>query len=74
MVKKAKRQTRAMSAVEAVTNVAVGYALAVGVQLIVFPVFDLDVSLRDNLAIGLVFTIVSLMRSYAVRRAFERFR
>lgn len=62
-----------MSLIEAITNVAVGYALAVVTQVLVFPWFGLRASLGDNLALGLVFTAVSLIRSYALRRLFTRF-
>jgi hypothetical protein len=68
------KQSRLMSGVEAVANVMVGYVLAVLTQLAVFPLFGLDVSFSDNLAIGGVFTVVSIVRSYAVRRMFEAIR
>lgn len=67
-------QSRRQSLIEAITNVAVGYALAVLTQIVVFPWFGLKVSLNDNLAIGAMFVIVSLLRSYALRRLFERWR
>ncbi|MCC5967674.1 MAG: hypothetical protein JJU24_16230 [Natronohydrobacter sp.] len=65
-------QSRRMSLIEAITNVAVGYALAVATQIIVFPWFGLHASLGDNLALGAVFVGISLLRSYALRRLFER--
>jgi len=64
-------QTRTHSAIEAVANVAVGYSVAVAAQLAVFPLFGIRVSLGDNLAIGALFTAVSLARSYALRRLFN---
>ncbi|PWL33505.1 hypothetical protein [Marivita sp. XM-24bin2] len=67
-------QSRRQSLIEAITNVAVGYALAVLTQIVVFPWFGLKVSLNDNLAIGAIFVIISLLRSYALRRLFERWR
>lgn len=67
-------QSRILSAVEAVANVAVGYGVAVATQVAVFPLFGLHVPLSDNLAIGAVFTVVSLVRSYALRRLFNRLR
>ena len=67
-------QSRRLSLIEATTNVAVGYALAVITQIVAFPWFGLQVSLGDNLAIGAVFVGVSLIRSYALRRLFERLR
>lgn len=65
-------QTRTMSAVESIANVAVGYGIAVATQAVVFPLFGLHASLADNLAIGAVFTVVSLVRSYLLRRIFNR--
>jgi len=67
-------QSRCQSLIEAITNVVVGYALAVITQIIVFPWFGLQVSLSDNLAIGALFVMISLLRSYALRRLFERWR
>ena len=68
------KQSRAMSLVEAVANVVVGYVLAVMTQLAVFPPFSIEVALGEHLAIGLAFVAVSLARSYALRRLFERWR
>jgi hypothetical protein len=65
-------QSRRLSLIEAVTNVVLGYALAVVTQIVVFPWFGLHVSLGDNLAIGGAFVAISLLRSYALRRAFAR--
>ena len=67
-------QSRHMSLIEAVTNVILGYGLAVITQIVVFPWFGLDVSIGDNLAIGAVFVGISLLRSYALRRLFEGWR
>lgn len=64
-------QSRRLSAVEAVANVAIGYGVALCAQIVVFPMFGMTVSLGDNLAIGAIFTAVSLVRSYAVRRLFN---
>ena len=66
------KQSRAMSLVESVANVVVGYGVAVGTQILIFPVFGLHTTLAQNLKMGAVFTIVSLGRSYALRRFFER--
>ena len=65
-------QSHRRSLIEAFTNVVVGYALAVVTQIIVFPWFGLRPSLGDNLALGLVFTSISLIRGYALRRLFAR--
>ena len=66
------KQSRAMSLVESVANVVVGYVLAIATQLAVFPLFGIEAALGEHLAIGLAFVGVSLVRSYALRRLFER--
>lgn len=63
-------QSRRMSMVEAATNVTVGYVLAVATQIVVFPRFDLHPSLGEELTIGALFTVISLVRGYALRRLF----
>jgi hypothetical protein len=65
-------QSRRMSLIEAITNVAVGYGLAVATQIVVFPWFGLHPSLSENLTIGAIFVGISLLRSYTLRRLFER--
>lgn len=64
-------QSRSMSLVESCVNVAVGYGVAVAAQVAIFPMFGIRVSLTDNLLIGVAFTLVSLARSYALRRVFN---
>jgi hypothetical protein len=63
-----------MSLVEAFTNVLVGYGVAVATQIITFPWFGIQASINDSLAIGAIFTVVSMVRSYALRRLFEKLR
>lgn len=65
-------QSRSSSAVEAFANVAIGYGIAIATQIAVFPLFDVHVPLSSNAAIGAIFTAVSLVRSYALRRLFNR--
>jgi hypothetical protein len=63
-----------MSLVESLANVAVGYGIAVLTQIAVFAFLGLHVSLADNLVMGAVFTIVSIARSFTLRRVFEELR
>lgn len=64
-------QSRMQSALESLTNVAAGYLVALGVQGIVFPLFGIHVTLIQNIGIAAVFTGVSLVRSYMIRRWFN---
>ena len=68
------RQSRRMSALESGANIAVGIGVAFATQVAVFPLFGLHASASDHAAITLIFTAVSFVRSYALRRAFERLR
>ena len=63
-------QTRVNSMIESLTNVGIGYCVAIASQLLVFPLFDINIPFSDNLLIGLYFTIISIARSYIVRRWF----
>jgi len=64
-------QSRAMSLIEAVANVIVGYVLAIATQVVVFPWFGIETGIAEHLTIGLAFVSVSLARGYALRRLFE---
>ena len=68
------KQSRLMSLLESLANVLVGYGVAVATQIAVFPLFGLAVTVTENLLIGLIFTSVSVVRSYALRRGFEALR
>ena len=68
------KQSLWMSFVESIANVVVGYVVAVCAQLVVFPLFGMHATLRENLMIGLIFTGVSLVRSFLLRRVFETLR
>ena len=68
------KQSKQMSFLESLTNVAIGYGVAVSAQIMVFPMFGLDVPLSDNLAIGAIFTGISIVRSFTLRRVFEEIR
>lgn len=65
-------QSKRQSLLESCTNVSVGYLVAVASQVAIFPLFGIYVPLRSNLFIGLWFTGISLVRSYALRRFFNR--
>lgn len=68
------KQSRTMSLVESLTNVAVGYGIAVITQIVVFPLFGLATTLAENMAMGAIFTVVSIARSFTLRRFFEALR
>jgi len=68
------KQSRLISAVEAITNVIVGYGVAVAANQLVLPLFGFAVSMGDSAAIGLAFMAIALIRSFVLRRVFEAIR
>ena len=68
------KQSRTMSLVESVANVVLGYGIAVAAQMQLFPVFGMHMSLVQNLKLAGAFTIISICRSFALRRIFEAIR
>lgn len=60
-----------MSAAEAVANVGIGYLVALAATAIILPLFGHRVSAQDAVGISAAFTIVSLVRSYILRRLFN---
>jgi small-conductance mechanosensitive channel len=65
-------QSKQRSALEAVTNVVVGFLVGVGANLIVLPAFGYSVTVYDSFAIGWFFTLISMIGTYALRRLFNR--
>ena len=65
-------QLRRHSFAEACVNVAIGYSVALASQLVIFPLYGIHVGLGTNVAIGAWFTVISIARSYLLRRAFNR--
>lgn len=66
------KQSRFMSFIESSFSIMIGFMVALLTQGIIFPIYDIDTSLSDNMQIAALFTIVSLVRSYAVRRLFNK--
>jgi hypothetical protein len=68
-------QTRKGSLVEAITNILIGFSLNFGVNLVTLPLLWNPASPGlSAFYIGLVFTAVSLIRQYVLRRWFDGLR
>jgi hypothetical protein len=65
-------QTKTHSLIESATNILIGYTVALVSQLVIFPMYGINIPLSDNIAIGAWFTVVSLVRSYVIRRWFNK--
>lgn len=64
-------QTRLQSLIEAWANTIIGYLINLGVQLVVYPIYGATFTFSQNIQIGLIFMVVSIARSYGLRRAFN---
>jgi hypothetical protein len=64
-------QTKLASFVESWANVAVGFGINYVANLTVLPLFGFNVTMVDALGIGLIFTVISIARSYVLRRWFN---
>ncbi len=65
------QQTKIGSLIESLMNILIGFGIAITSQVIIFPLFDINIPFSDNLQIGLFFTAISIARSYIIRRWFN---
>jgi hypothetical protein len=65
------QQTKLGSLYESIINILIGACVALASQLIVFPMFGINVPLSANLGIMAWFTLISVVRSYIIRRWFN---
>lgn len=64
-------QTRTGSLIEAFINVLIGFWINYIANLLIFPLFGFQISLSDNFIMGLIYTAISIGRSYIIRRWFN---
>ena len=62
-------QPKVYSFLESIFNVLVGFGINVFAQSVVFPWFGIYIPLSANIGIALIFTVISIIRSYCLRRA-----
>jgi hypothetical protein len=64
-------QTKKQSFLESLTNVAIGYLISLISLFVIFPILGIESSTSKNLIITLYFTLISVARSYILRRYFN---
>ena len=64
-------QSKLHSVIEAASNTLIGYGINLVVQVIVYPLYGAPFTLMQNMQIGLIFLVVSLLRGYVIRRYFN---
>ena len=57
--------------IETLTSVFVGWIIGVILNMLVLPLFDYNITVIDSLWVSLIFTVVSVIRGYIIRRFFN---
>lgn len=64
-------QTKLGSFYEALINIIIGWTINFIANMLVFPLFGWEISVEQNIYLGTIYTVISLVRSYAIRRWFN---
>ena len=64
-------QTKKQSLVETLTNVGIGWFISFIANMLVLPLFGYNINLTDGVLISIIFTVISIIRGYVVRRWFN---
>ena len=64
-------QSKKQSLIETLTSVFVGWLIGVILNMLVLPLFDYNITVVDSLWVSLIFTVVSVIRGYVIRRTFN---
>ena len=65
-------QTRIGSMIEAFMNIAIGFIINFVANMAILPLFGFtSLTMKTNLVIGAIYTVISVVRSYTVRRWFN---
>lgn len=65
------KQPKLMSFGESIINILVGFGISLGAQALFLPMLGVEISLKQNLLFACIMTIISIARSYLLRRLFE---
>jgi O-antigen/teichoic acid export membrane protein len=65
-------QTKLGSFIETMINIMIGFVINFVANLIILPLFGFEsLTLATNFEIGLLYTVISVIRSYVIRRWFN---
>jgi hypothetical protein len=60
-----------MSMIEVATNIVIGLVVSFISQIAIFKLYDIHISVTQNVEITIWFTVISIIRSYLIRRWFN---
>ena len=64
-------QSKRESMIETLTSVFVGWLIGVILNLTILPLFNYNITVVDSLWVSLIFTVISVIRGYVIRRWFN---
>ena len=65
------KQSRSASLTEAVLNTLAGFGISLAAQWFFLPLLGVAISLHQNLIFALIMTVISIARTFVLRRVFE---
>lgn len=68
------KQSRLMSMLESIINIVVGFGISLVAQIVFLPMLGVVIDLHQNLQFALIMTVISIARSFTLRRLFEAMR
>lgn len=67
-----KKQSKKNSLIETVTQTVIGLGTSILIQVIIYPLMGIPVTLFQNVIITFIFFVVSIIRGYFIRRLFNK--
>jgi hypothetical protein len=64
-------QTKTQSVIEAINILVIGYTFNMVANFAIFPLFGWSISIEQNLLLGIIYTVLSFVRSYGLRRFYN---
>jgi hypothetical protein len=64
-------QSKRASLIEAWTNIVIGFSINYAANLVLLPLVGAQLTMSNNFWLGWIYTLVSVVRQYAIRRSFN---
>lgn len=65
------KQSKLMSMLESILNIIIGFGISLAAQVFFLPLLGVSISFSQNLTFALIMTVISIARSFILRRLFE---
>lgn len=65
-------QRKSHSIIESIINVIIGFGINFTANMLLFPLFGWKIDIKQNITLGIIYTLISICRSYILRRLFNR--